>query len=184
MVHSLAMRRVLVAAVLGIALPACTREHSTPAASDDAATSASSPEETVPAAVPVVPSTRTFPGGPSPIPSAPAPGAHVVGNACSPGRDSIACTPDGLEVLTCASGQWRMLQSCRGPGHCGGVGSALTCDTGMPQPGDSCIPASSDTRCRSAHEAIACQSGKWMVSPCGAGQLCTPGVGKGHAGCK
>jgi len=164
-------------------LLACTRERAAP---DDAAPATSSTEEAVPAAAPDVPPTptRVFPGAPSATPPPPPPGAHVPGNGCSPGRDSIACTPDGLEVLTCASGQWRMLQSCRGPGHCAGVGSALTCDTGMPQPGDSCVPATSDTRCRNAHEAIACQGGKWMVSPCGAGQLCTPGVGKGHAGCK
>jgi hypothetical protein len=180
------MRRVLVpAGVLGIALLGCTREHAT--TSDDASPSASAFAEPVPDEAPsIVPSTRVFPGGPPTTTASPQPppGARVVGNSCSPGKDSIACTPDGLEVLTCASGQWRMLQSCRGPGHCAGAGSALTCDTGMPQPGDSCVPSTSETRCRNAHEAIACQGGKWMVSPCGAGTLCTPGAGKGHAGCK
>ena len=181
------MLRVLaVMPVLGIALLACTRDHVT---SDDAASSASSTAEAVPAAVPAVPiaSTRVFPGAP-PAPSGsappPAPGARVAGNSCSPGQDSIACTPDGLEVLTCASGQWRMLQTCHGPGHCLGVGSALTCDTGMPQPGDPCAPATAEPKCRNAHEAIVCQGGNWMVSPCRAGALCTPGAGKGHAGCK
>jgi hypothetical protein len=180
------MRRVLVpAGVLGIALLGCTREHANPA--DDASASAPPAVDTVPGEVPnIVPSTRVFPGGP---PSAaasppPAPGAHVVGNSCSPGKDSIACTPDALEVLTCASGQWRMLQTCRGPAHCAGVGSALTCDTGMPQPGDSCVPSASETRCRNAHQALACLGGKWMVSPCAAGTLCAPGGGKGQAGCK
>jgi hypothetical protein len=177
------MRRALVPAIVGLALLACTRVH---AGSDDAAPPDASAPDAAPAALPdIIPSTRVFPGAPPAGTSPPLPpGVHVVGNGCSPGKDSIACTPDGLEVLTCASGQWRMLQTCRGPGHCTGVGSALTCDTGLPQPGDSCVPSSSEPRCRNAHEAIACQGGKWMVSPCGAGQLCTPGAGKGHAGCK
>jgi len=176
------MRRVLVlAGVLGIALPACTRERATP---DDAAPSGSSSPETL-TEVPSFPSGRVLPGSPSASARpAPAPGDKVVGNGCNPGRDSIACTPDGLDALTCASGQWRLLESCRGPGRCAGVGSALTCDTGTPQPGDSCVPATSQPRCRSAHQAIACQGGTWIVSPCAAGSMCSPGVGKGHAGCK
>jgi len=157
---------------------ACTTEH---AISYDATPSpaASFSPEAAPAPDASASGVPSVTAG-SPLPA----GAHVVGNACSAGRDSIACTPDGLEVLTCASGQWRLLQSCRGPGHCAGAGSALTCDTGMPQPGDSCVPATSEPRCRNAHEAIACQGDKWMLSPCGAGQACTSGTGKGHAGCK
>ena len=143
-------------------VPACTRDRVT---SDDASSSVSDPQAESASSS-----------------AMPAPGAPVVGNSCSPGRDSITCAPDGLEVLTCASGQWRMLQPCRGPGRCVGTGSALVCDTGIPQPGDSCVQATAEPRCRNAHEAIACQGGKWMVSPCAQG--CGPGAGKDHAGCK
>ena len=184
------LRPVLVmAAVLGIPPLACSRPHAAP---EEAAPTASATAEDVPAAVPPpsaplpIPSTRVFPGAPPGFggPPKPEPGARVAGNNCTPGQDSIACTPDGLEALTCAGGQWRMLQSCHGPAHCAGIGSSLTCDTGMPQPGDPCARATAETRCRSAREAIVCQGGSWMVSPCRAGTLCTPGGGKGQAGCK
>jgi hypothetical protein len=190
------MRRVLLpAGVLAVALLGCTRapagassDASTSAfpettASSPAADSASAPPDTVAPPLPTIPTTRVFPGAPSVTPLPP-PGAHVAGNSCTPGRDSLACTNDGNEVLTCAGGQWRMLQACHGPGKCVGLGSSLECDTGAPQPGDSCAPATSQPHCRSAHEAIACVGGKWMVSPCAEGKLCSPGAGKGHAGCK
>jgi len=179
------MGRLLAPAVaLAMGLLGCTR----PPGSTGDAPPASSASADLSAAVPDLPPsappalTRVLPD--SPAAPRPAPGALVVGNGCSPGRDSIACTSDGLGVLTCASGQWRMLESCRGPGKCVGVGSALTCDTGSPQPGDACVPSKSETHCRSATEAISCVNGKWMVSPCGAGTLCSLGSAKGHAGCK
>jgi hypothetical protein len=187
----------VLAGVVGVAAlgatPACTRDHATandasssaPAAESDPAEPVASTPAFVP---PSIASTRVFLGGPAASapasPTSPPAGAVVAGNACSPGRDSIACTADGIAVLTCASGQWRLLQSCKGPGRCAGVGSGLTCDTGMPEPGDPCVAATSEPRCRNSHEALACQGGAWMVTPCAQGHLCSPGGPKGHAGCK
>jgi hypothetical protein len=190
------MRGVLSSAwagVLGMALmvctSGCTRDRAADAA-DAASSSDPSPATAstvsaaleVPSTAPPEPPSRVLPD--SPASTRPAPGTAAIGNPCSPGRDSIACTADALAALTCAGGQWRMLEPCRGPGHCLGVGSALTCDTGLPQPGDACVPAKSEPHCRSANEAITCMGGKWMVSPCAAGTLCTPGGARGHAGCK
>jgi hypothetical protein len=142
---------------------------------------------TVPATA--VPPVVAIPGSvPAPVTattSFPAPlGAAVLGTPCSPGKDSIACTADGVAVVTCASGVWRTLELCRGPGRCRGVGSALSCDTGLPQPGDACIASTAESQCRSAHEAMTCRGGRWMVSPCDPGHLCFRANGKGHAGCK
>src|SRR5271166_3106042 len=112
------MRRVLVAAALAVAFLACSRDHGTvedaaPSASSSSTPSSSAPEG-VPSQVPTTAPTLVGSGAPpsTGVPPPPAGSGHAVGTGCSPGRDSIACTPDGLEVLTCASGQWRMLQAC------------------------------------------------------------------------
>ncbi|MGD0526551.1 MAG: hypothetical protein ABSE49_15490 [Polyangiaceae bacterium] len=188
------MRRLHFAAgVTGVvvaALMACTRDRASSDAADAGSASSATSDTAagaaldVPSVGPSTPRARVFPDSPPPKAPPPAPGTPVVGNSCSPGRDSIACTADALTALTCAGGQWRMLEPCRGPGHCAGVGAALTCDTGLPQPGDACVPAKSEPQCRSANEAITCLGGKWLVSPCAAGTLCTPGGPRGHAGCK
>jgi hypothetical protein len=186
-------RAAALAFVLAVGAAACTRER---AGSDDAAppspssgAAASAPASApppAPAASSAPSSNHLVLGGPAPPTSAatPPPGVPFEGNACSPGKDSIACTAGGGEVLTCAGGQWRMLESCSGPGRCVGKGSALTCDTGIPQPGDACVPGKAEPQCHTAHEALLCQGGKWMVSPCAAGHLCLAAAGKAPAGCK
>ena len=96
-------------------------------------------------------------------------GASVpgVGSPCRPGPDSIACAPGGSpQELTCASGVWRALQSCRGPGGCQGAGSALHCDLGTPLVGDACL-LSTPARCAAGKPVLqACQSGKWTETAC------------------
>lgn len=190
--HGFPRRPGLPAAALALALPlglstACTRDR---VASDDASPPGSTTETVAsspaPAASPASAPTRLVLGGAAPPTSAatPPPGVAVEGLACSPGKDSISCTADAKEVLTCAGGQWRKLESCRGSGRCTGVGSSLTCDTGTPQPGDSCAPATAQPVCRTAHEALVCQGTQWMVSPCAPGHICSPAVGKARAGCK
>ena len=131
------------------------------------------------------PSVAAVPGTLAPTAAFPAmAGATALGSPCSAGKDSIACAPDGVTAVTCASGVWRTLELCRGPGRCHGVGSALTCDTGLPQPGDACVASSAESQCRSAHEVMTCRGARWMVSPCDPGKLCFRANGKGQAGCK
>jgi hypothetical protein len=101
--------------------------------------------------------------------------APVAGRGCVAGRDSVACSPDGLEEISCAGGLWRTIQSCRGPGHCQGAASKLTCDPGEPQPGDACIVARSAPRCLGTDRLLACTDGRWLPSSCPAGRTCTPG---------
>jgi hypothetical protein len=98
----------------------------------------------------------------------------IAGHGCSAGRDSVACSPDGLEEIACAGGVWRTIQSCRGPGHCQGAASKLTCDAGEPQPGDACIVARSAPRCLGPDRLLACTDGRWLPSACPAGRTCTP----------
>jgi hypothetical protein len=166
---------------------ACTPSSSSSPAGADASPSAaaSSPP---PVASSAVIATLSIPPAVNPngAPAASASGTvPAQGAPCSPGKDSIVCSPDQLSVLTCAGGVWRTLQACRGPARCKGMGSALTCDTGIPQPGDDCVPAKSEPQCRSAHESIACSGGKWIVSPCRAGTTCIPARGgTGTSGCK
>jgi hypothetical protein len=138
------------------------------------------PVATVPGSVPapVAPALASPASSPAPV------GAAVLGTPCSPGKDSIACTADGVAVVTCAGGVWRTLELCRGAGKCKGVGSALSCDTGLPQPGDACVAATAESQCRSARETMSCRGGRWMVSPCDPGKLCFRANGKGQAGCK
>ena len=72
-----------------------------------------------------------------------------IGNPCSTGADSSGVHPRRDRWWSRApAGQWRMLQSCRGPAGCKGTGSALTCDTGMPQPGEPCVPTTAEPSCR------------------------------------
>jgi hypothetical protein len=171
------------------ALFACGRSSAVP---DDAPSWASeTPSASLPGPAAAAPSITVGTGSvqvPVPSPpmaaSSPSPGAGLLGGPCTPGRDSIACAADGVTVSTCAGGIWRLLELCRGPGHCRGIGSALTCDTGLPQPGDACVASTSDSQCRNAHEAIRCRGGRWMLSPCDPGKLCFRANGKGQAGCK
>jgi hypothetical protein len=187
------MRRVIlpcgILALLSMVVMAgCGRSSAGPEDAGVSSPAAEAPTPT-PAAEPSSPPVVALPGSaPAPVAAAtasPAPvGAAVLGTPCSPGKDSIACTADGVAVVTCASGVWRTLELCRGAGKCKGVGSALSCDTGLPQPGDACVAATAESHCRSARETMSCRGGRWMVSPCDPGKLCFRANGKGRAGCK
>jgi hypothetical protein len=111
-------------------------------------------------------------------------GPPAVGNGCAPGKDSVACAPDGFEELTCAGGVWRLMQTCRGTGHCTGSGAALTCDVGAPQAGDACVPATSTPRCTNASTVLSCQNGRWSASVCMPPAKCQPNAKNGQPGCK
>ena len=65
-----------------------------------------------------------------------------------------------------------------------GVGSSLTCDTGTPQPGDSCAPATAQPVCRTAHEALVCQGAQWIGVPLRARPHLLARSRKGSRGCK
>jgi hypothetical protein len=188
------MRRVIpppgiLVLLFPVALLACGRSSSVPG---DALSSASdTPSASLPGPPAPAPSTAVGPGSvqspvlPAPMTgSSPPAGAAFLGSPCTPGKDSIACAADGVTAATCAGGTWRVLELCRGPGHCRGIGSALTCDTGLPQPGDACVASTSDSQCRNAHEAIRCRGGHWILSPCDPGKLCFRSNGRGQAGCK
>jgi hypothetical protein len=137
---------------------------------------------------------------PAPAPSSASPSRPsalpaLANTPCNPGPDSLTCTPDGLEVLTCAGGTWRLLESCRGPGHCKGAGANIACDPGEPQPGDACVAVRAEPHCRDAHHVLACTAGRWTESACGPGETCGPprrrtdaagpaGETVGQVGCK
>ena len=108
----------------------------------------------------------------------PAPGptdlAPIAGHGCIPGRDSVTCSPDGLEEIACAGNVWRTILTCRGPAHCKGEASKLSCDTGVPQPGDACIPTKAPPRCLDGARLLACTEGRWLPTACPAGRACSP----------
>jgi hypothetical protein len=106
----------------------------------------------------------------------------AVGNGCSPGADSVACTGDKVTELTCG-GVWRALQTCRGSGACSGVGSALKCDVGQPLVGDSCVVGQAPSKCVTTQEAQSCQGGTYRDQVCLAPTHCKQ-VAAGQFGCK
>jgi hypothetical protein len=106
----------------------------------------------------------------------------AVGNGCHAGADSVACAVDRVTELTCASGVWRGLQTCRGSGGCVGVGSALKCDVGQPIVGDPCIVGQAPTKCATPQELQSCQGGTFRDTVCTPPQRCK-NLGNGQFGC-
>jgi len=100
---------------------------------------------------------------------------------CEAGKDSTACTPDGFEELTCFKGHWKVVQTCRGPGHCVGEGASLACDVGTPQQGDACV-ANAEARCADAKTLLACKQGHWAASLCAPPASCQAAA-NGAAAC-
>jgi hypothetical protein len=157
-----AMQRRIALGCLALLL-SCKSGSDAPQASPSVAESGPAPQAT-----PVAPALPTLP---------------TMGGTCSPGADSVACTADGVQEVTCASSVWRTLRACRGPAGCKGVGSSLRCDPGTPQIGDPCIPGATPAAC--AGSAIrSCQAGKWAESPCAAPATCRADAGGGQAACK
>jgi hypothetical protein len=174
-------------ALLAVALvpllvsPACKLLHKGADAGSDAATDAAMADE---AAAPAeTPSESPADAGPAAVhPSGPRHGPPAPGNACTLPKDTVACTPDGFEEVTCAGGVWKLLETCRG--GCKGEGPALKCDPGVPRPGDACVAASAVPRCADAHSVLQCQNGHWTASLCVPPSKCDPKGHNGQPGCK
>jgi hypothetical protein len=107
----------------------------------------------------------------------------AVGNGCSPGADSVACSTDKVTELTCGGGVWRALQTCRGAGGCTGVGSNLKCDVGQPLVGDPCVAGQAPSKCATMQELQSCQNGTYRDQVCMSPQRCKQ-VSPGQYACK